>query len=103
MFCITDYVCNVLQLTIRAKQSVPPADSAEDIHELCPDCPLLASLNDTDVLATVSTALNDYNSKTPDAYLRLLEIGRAIKQVTARTMSTLPCKQNIFSVILEQH
>lgn len=102
MFCITDYVYNVFQLMIRAKQSVPSADSAEDIREVCPDCPLLANLNDTDVLAAVSSALNDYNSKNPDVYLMLLEIGRAVKQVTARTMSTLPCKQNNSSVVLEQ-
>uniref|UniRef100_A0A8C8ATJ2 Alpha 2-HS glycoprotein n=1 Tax=Otus sunia TaxID=257818 RepID=A0A8C8ATJ2_9STRI len=52
------------------------ADSSEDILRLCPDCPLLESLNNTDVLATVTAALNDHNSKTTDAYLRLLEIGR---------------------------
>ncbi|NXT05805.1 FETUA protein, partial [Prunella fulvescens] len=53
------------------------ADSSEDILKVCPDCPLLASLNNTEVLETVSAALNDYNSKTTDSYLRLLEIGRA--------------------------
>uniref|UniRef100_A0A8C9FD15 Alpha 2-HS glycoprotein n=1 Tax=Pavo cristatus TaxID=9049 RepID=A0A8C9FD15_PAVCR len=74
------------QFSVLASKCHSHADSAEDIHEVCPDCPLLASLNDTDVLATVSSALNDYNSKTPDAYLRLLEIGRALKQVTARTI-----------------
>ncbi|NXY13118.1 FETUA protein, partial [Atrichornis clamosus] len=53
------------------------ADSSEDILRICPDCTLLASLNDTEVLETVSAALNDYNSKSTDPYLRLLEIGRA--------------------------
>uniref|UniRef100_A0A8C0FN47 Cystatin fetuin-A-type domain-containing protein n=1 Tax=Bubo bubo TaxID=30461 RepID=A0A8C0FN47_BUBBB len=54
----------------------PITYSSEDILRLCPDCPLLESLNNTDVLATVTAALNDHNSKTTDAYLRLLEIGR---------------------------
>ncbi|NXL58829.1 FETUA protein, partial [Chordeiles acutipennis] len=53
------------------------ADSSEDILQVCPDCPLLTSLNNTEVLTTVTAALNDHNSKTADAYLRLLEIGRA--------------------------
>ncbi|NXB71939.1 FETUA protein, partial [Donacobius atricapilla] len=53
------------------------ADSSEDILKVCPDCPLLARLNNTEVLETVSAALNDYNSKTTEPYLRLLEIGRA--------------------------
>ncbi|NXM64467.1 FETUA protein, partial [Illadopsis cleaveri] len=52
------------------------ADSNEDIRRACPDCPLLAEMNNTDVLETVAAALNDYNSKTTGSYLRLLEIGR---------------------------
>lgn len=57
------------------------ADSGEDIVKVCPDCPLLVSLNNTDVLETVAAALNAYNSKTTEAYLKLLEIGRAKIQV----------------------
>ncbi|NWH63364.1 FETUA protein, partial [Geococcyx californianus] len=53
------------------------ADSSEDVLQVCPDCPLLTSLNNTEVLTAVTTALNDHNSKTAHAYLRLLEIGRA--------------------------
>ncbi|XP_008936503.1 PREDICTED: alpha-2-HS-glycoprotein [Merops nubicus] len=53
------------------------ADSSEDILQLCPDCPLLARLNDTEVVTTVTAALNDHNSKTAGPHLRLLEIGRA--------------------------
>ncbi|NXI20036.1 FETUA protein, partial [Irena cyanogastra] len=53
------------------------ADSTEDIRKACPDCPVLAKMNNTEVLETVSAALNAYNSKTTDSYLRLLEIGRA--------------------------
>ncbi|NXV06855.1 FETUA protein, partial [Cettia cetti] len=64
-------------LSVLASKCHSHADSSEDIHKVCPDCPLLASLNNTEVLETVSAALNDYNSKTTESYLRLLEIGRA--------------------------
>ncbi|NXA63482.1 FETUA protein, partial [Mohoua ochrocephala] len=64
-------------LSVLASKCHSHADSSEDILKVCPDCPLLASLNNTEVLGTVSAALNDYNSKTTDSYLRLLEIGRA--------------------------
>lgn len=52
------------------------------------------------MLGTVSAALNDYNSKTTDSYLRLLEIGRAKIQVISRTLSSLSCKQNISSTVI---
>ncbi|NXF68107.1 FETUA protein, partial [Ciccaba nigrolineata] len=68
------------KLSVLASKCHSHADSSEDILRLCPDCPLLQSLNNTDVLATVTAALNDHNSKTTDAYLRLLEIGRARTQ-----------------------
>ncbi|NXA90267.1 FETUA protein, partial [Melanocharis versteri] len=64
-------------LSVLASKCHSHADSSEDILKVCADCPLLASLNNTEVLETVSAALNDYNSKTTDSYLRLLEIGRA--------------------------
>lgn len=64
-------------LSVLASKCHSHADSSEDILKVCPDCPLLATLNNTEVLGTVSAALNDYNSKTTDSYLRLLEIGRA--------------------------
>ncbi|NXB57024.1 FETUA protein, partial [Struthidea cinerea] len=64
-------------LSVLASKCHSHADSSEDILKVCPDCPLLARLNNTEVLGMVSAALNDYNSKTTDAYLRLLEIGRA--------------------------
>ncbi|NXB34938.1 FETUA protein, partial [Eulacestoma nigropectus] len=64
-------------LSVLASKCHSHADSSEDILKVCPDCPLLASLNNTEVLGMVSAALNDYNSKTTDSYLRLLEIGRA--------------------------
>ncbi|KAM4894800.1 FETUA protein, partial [Sylvia borin] len=64
-------------LSVLASKCNSHADSSEDVLKACPDCPLLAKMNDTDVLQTVSAALNEYNSKTPESYLRLLEIGRA--------------------------
>ncbi|NXR86006.1 FETUA protein, partial [Hypocryptadius cinnamomeus] len=64
-------------LSVLASKCHSHADSNEDIRKVCPDCPLLAKLNNTEVLETVSAALNDYNSKTTGSYLRLLEIGRA--------------------------
>ncbi|NWU21232.1 FETUA protein, partial [Dyaphorophyia castanea] len=64
-------------LSVLASKCNSHADSGEDIRKLCPDCPLLAKLNNTEVLETVAAALNAYNSKTTDSYLRLLEIGRA--------------------------
>ncbi|XP_051482115.1 alpha-2-HS-glycoprotein [Apus apus] len=65
------------QLSVLASKCHSHADSSEDVLQFCPDCPLLASLNNTEVLATVAAALQDHNSKTADTYLRLLEIGRA--------------------------
>uniref|UniRef100_A0A8V5FS46 Uncharacterized protein n=1 Tax=Melopsittacus undulatus TaxID=13146 RepID=A0A8V5FS46_MELUD len=68
-------------LSVLASKCHSHADSSEDVLQLCPDCPLLASLNNTEVLTAVTTSLNEHNSKTADAYLRLLEIGRAKIQV----------------------
>ncbi|KAM6127365.1 alpha-2-HS-glycoprotein [Phoenicopterus ruber ruber] len=65
------------KLSVVASKCHSHADSREDVLQFCPDCPLLASLNNTEVLTAVTAALNDHNSKTADAYLRLLEIGRA--------------------------
>uniref|UniRef100_A0A8D2Q0M8 Alpha 2-HS glycoprotein n=1 Tax=Zosterops lateralis melanops TaxID=1220523 RepID=A0A8D2Q0M8_ZOSLA len=64
-------------LSVLASKCHSHADSNEDLLKVCPDCPVLAKMNNTDVLETVSAALNDYNSKTTESYLRLLEIGRA--------------------------
>ncbi|NWV60239.1 FETUA protein, partial [Malurus elegans] len=64
-------------ISVLASKCHSHADSNEDVSKVCPDCPLLVSLNNTEVLETVADALNDYNSKTTGPYLRLLEIGRA--------------------------
>uniref|UniRef100_A0A8C5IY13 Alpha 2-HS glycoprotein n=1 Tax=Junco hyemalis TaxID=40217 RepID=A0A8C5IY13_JUNHY len=87
-------------LSVLASKCHSHADSSEDILKVCPDCPLLARMNDTEVLETVSAALNDYNSKTTDSYLRLLEIGRAKIQVISTAMSSLSCKHNISSTVI---
>lgn len=99
MFCVTEQVYN-LQSDWNVICLVPPADSSEDVTRYCPDCPLLVSLNNTEVVKAVTAALNEHNSKTADAYLKLLEIGRARIQVIATAMSRLSCKQNIFSVVI---
>ncbi|NWI65682.1 FETUA protein, partial [Todus mexicanus] len=65
------------KITVLASKCHSHADSNEDVAQLCPDCPLLASLNNTEVTTAVTAALGDHNSKTADAYLKLLEIGRA--------------------------
>ncbi|KAJ7420477.1 alpha 2-HS glycoprotein [Pitangus sulphuratus] len=63
-------------ISVLASKCHSHADSSEDIGKVCPDCPMLVSLNNTEVLEAVSAALNDFNSKTTGPYLRLLEIGR---------------------------
>ncbi|XP_074009873.1 alpha-2-HS-glycoprotein [Numenius arquata] len=65
------------KLSVLASKCHSHADSSEDLLQMCPDCPLLASLNNTEVLATVTAALNEHNSNSADPYLQLLEIGRA--------------------------
>ncbi|KFO86036.1 Alpha-2-HS-glycoprotein, partial [Buceros rhinoceros silvestris] len=65
------------QFSVLASKCHSHADSSEDVTKFCPDCPLLVSLNNTEVLKAVTAALNKHNSKTADAYLKLLEIGRA--------------------------
>ncbi|XP_010199310.1 alpha-2-HS-glycoprotein [Colius striatus] len=65
------------KFSVLASKCHSHADSSEDVLQVCPECPLLATWNNTEVLTTVTAALNDHNSKTADAYLKLLEIGRA--------------------------
>ncbi|NWX89193.1 FETUA protein, partial [Nothoprocta ornata] len=65
------------KLSVLASKCHSHADSAEDVIRVCPDCPLLEALNNTEVLTGVAAALNEHNGKTAGAYLKLLEIGRA--------------------------
>uniref|UniRef100_A0A8C8VFU7 Alpha 2-HS glycoprotein n=1 Tax=Pelusios castaneus TaxID=367368 RepID=A0A8C8VFU7_9SAUR len=84
---LTDHViegdCDVKLLKMDGKFSVVSSkchstpDSAEDVTEVCPYCPLLALLNDTRVIHTAADALTKYNNEHDGAYLKLLEIGRA--------------------------
>ncbi|XP_019388343.1 PREDICTED: alpha-2-HS-glycoprotein [Crocodylus porosus] len=77
--------CDVKLLKEDGKLSVTGArchsspDSAEDIIKICPDCPLLIPLNDTQVVKTVELLLDQYHS-TNDAYFMLIEIARAQMQ-----------------------
>ncbi|XP_074860433.1 alpha-2-HS-glycoprotein [Carettochelys insculpta] len=81
--------CDVKLLKVDGQYSVLESkchstpDSAEDVIQVCPDCPLLAVLNDTKVVNAVHLALSQHNRETDGAYLRLVDIGRAqIQQVS---------------------
>ncbi|MCQ7796733.1 cystatin domain-containing protein [Salmonella enterica] len=52
-------------------------DSAEDVHKVCPSCPLLAPLNDSRVVHAVDAALAAFNAKSNGSYYRLVEASRA--------------------------
>ncbi|XP_024061373.1 alpha-2-HS-glycoprotein [Terrapene carolina triunguis] len=84
---LTDYVvegdCDVKLLKLEGSFSVlstkchSAPDSAEDIAQKCPDCPIFTPLNDTRVITAVDLALAQYNGGQDGAYFKLLEIGRA--------------------------
>ncbi|XP_069331328.1 alpha-2-HS-glycoprotein isoform X1 [Eulemur rufifrons] len=52
-------------------------DSAEDVRKVCPDCPLLAPLNDSRVVHAVEAALAAFNAQSNGTYFQLVEISRA--------------------------
>ncbi|XP_012645107.1 alpha-2-HS-glycoprotein [Microcebus murinus] len=52
-------------------------DSAEDVRKVCPDCPLLAPLNDSRVVHAVEAALAAFNAQNNGSYFQLVEISRA--------------------------
>ncbi|XP_045707154.1 alpha-2-HS-glycoprotein [Phyllostomus hastatus] len=52
-------------------------DSAEDVLKVCPDCALLAPLNDTRVVHAVEAALTAFNAGNDGSYFQLLEVTRA--------------------------
>ncbi|XP_068820899.1 alpha-2-HS-glycoprotein isoform X2 [Capricornis sumatraensis] len=52
-------------------------DSAEDVRKLCPDCPLLAPLNDSRVVHAAEVALATFNAQNNGSYFQLVEISRA--------------------------
>lgn len=52
-------------------------DSAEDVLKVCPQCPLLAPLNDTKVVHAVEVALTAFNTQSNGSYFQLVEVSRA--------------------------
>ena len=60
------------------------ADSAEDVRKLCPDCPMLAPLNDSLVVHAVEVALGTCNAQNNGSYFQLVEISRAQFVVSLR-------------------
>ncbi|XP_075411734.1 alpha-2-HS-glycoprotein [Tenrec ecaudatus] len=52
-------------------------DSAEDVRKVCPDCPLLAPLNDTKVVHAAEAAVSAINAQSNGAYVQLVEVSRA--------------------------
>ncbi|XP_004413470.1 PREDICTED: alpha-2-HS-glycoprotein isoform X2 [Odobenus rosmarus divergens] len=52
-------------------------DSAEDVRKVCPDCPLLAPLNDIKVVHAVDVALTAFNAQSNGSYFQLVEVSRA--------------------------
>ncbi|KAM5165148.1 alpha-2-HS-glycoprotein [Mantella aurantiaca] len=50
--------------------------SAENLLRLCPDCPLLAPLNDSSVVHAVDVALHKFNGGNNTVFYNLHEIGR---------------------------
>ncbi|XP_053168215.1 antihemorrhagic factor cHLP-B-like [Hemicordylus capensis] len=75
--------CDVRMLKDRGRISITARchstpDSAEDVVKFCPDCPLLAPLNDPAVVSAADTALLMYNSlETTLEHYMITEIARA--------------------------
>ncbi|XP_023356640.1 alpha-2-HS-glycoprotein [Sarcophilus harrisii] len=63
-------------MVLNAKCESSP-DSAEDVRKICPNCPLLAPLNDTKVVHAVEAALTAFNAQKHNNYFKLQEISRA--------------------------
>ncbi|XP_075058332.1 alpha-2-HS-glycoprotein-like [Mixophyes fleayi] len=55
-------------------------DSAENIQRICPNCPVLAPFNNTQVLHAVDASLQKFNSGNNTVFYRLHEIGRGLIQ-----------------------
>ncbi|XP_012927673.1 alpha-2-HS-glycoprotein isoform X2 [Heterocephalus glaber] len=51
-------------------------DSREDVRKVCPQCPLMAPLNDTKVVHAADAALAAFNAQNNGSYFKLLEISR---------------------------
>ncbi|XP_058919753.1 alpha-2-HS-glycoprotein [Kogia breviceps] len=65
------------QFSVLSAKCDSSPDSAEDLHKVCPDCPLLAPLNDSRVVHAVEAALAAFNAQKNGSYFQLVEISRA--------------------------
>uniref|UniRef100_A0A8C0H2V1 Alpha 2-HS glycoprotein n=1 Tax=Chelonoidis abingdonii TaxID=106734 RepID=A0A8C0H2V1_CHEAB len=112
---LTDHViegdCDVKLLKLDGRFSVlstqchSTPDSAEDVTEICPDCPILALLNDTRVITAVDLALAQYNRGQDGAFFKLLEIGRAQIQVIVEAMilAILQKRKSLLRLLCNAH
>ncbi|XP_016042208.1 alpha-2-HS-glycoprotein [Erinaceus europaeus] len=64
------------QLTVLFAKCHSSPDSAEDVLKVCPNCPLLALLNDTHVVHAVDVALKTFNAQSNGSYYKLVETSR---------------------------
>ncbi|XP_077610544.1 alpha-2-HS-glycoprotein [Crocuta crocuta] len=65
------------QFTVLFAKCGSSPDSAEDVLKVCPQCPLLAPLNDTKVVHAVEVALTAFNTQSNGSYFQLVEVSRA--------------------------
>ncbi|KAI5940256.1 alpha-2-HS-glycoprotein [Manis javanica] len=65
------------QFSILSAKCDSSPDSAEDVHKVCPDCPLLAPRNNTRVVHAVEVALATFNAQNNGSYFQLVEVSRA--------------------------
>ncbi|XP_014919821.2 alpha-2-HS-glycoprotein [Acinonyx jubatus] len=65
------------QFTVLFAKCDSSPDSAEDVLKVCPQCPLLAPLNDTKVVHAVEVALTAFNTQSNGSYFQLVEVSRA--------------------------
>ncbi|XP_029796618.1 alpha-2-HS-glycoprotein [Suricata suricatta] len=65
------------QFTVLFAKCHSSPDSAEDVRKVCPQCGLLAPMNDTKVVHAVDVALTAFNTQSNGSYFQLVEISRA--------------------------
>lgn len=65
------------QFSVLSAKCESTPDSAEDVHRVCPDCPLLIPLNDSRVTHAADAALAAFNAQNNGAYYQLMEVARA--------------------------
>ncbi|XP_056419182.1 alpha-2-HS-glycoprotein [Hyla sarda] len=62
--------------TVVGAQCKSELDSAENIRRICPNCPFLAPMNDTQVVHAADVSLHKFNGGNSTAFYLLHEIGR---------------------------